>query len=67
MIRDEKTHQIKSLMQMGAKDGMFTMEKYLTKLVVSNQISKEDALACIPENTDDFEAMLTKETEGQDE
>ncbi len=58
MMRDQKTHQIKSIMQMGLKEGMFTMERYLLDLVQSGQISEEAAIECIPENTEDFKALL---------
>ncbi|MCP5023483.1 MAG: type IV pilus twitching motility protein PilT [bacterium] len=42
-IRDAKTHQIPSSMQMGAKLGMCTLNDSLEKLVVSGQVSAEEA------------------------
>ena len=62
MIRDEKTHQIKSIMQMGLKDGMFTMERYLYELVLSEKISMESAIECIPENSEDFKALFDEKS-----
>lgn len=45
MIRDEKTHQIASAMQMGGHQGMQSMEHHLASLVKRNMITLEDALA----------------------
>ncbi len=42
-IRDAKTHQIPSSMQMGVKLGMCTLNDSLEKLVVSGQVSAEEA------------------------
>lgn len=61
LIRDQKTHQIKSMMQVGSKEGMFTMEKYLFQLVQEGFISMEAAMEAIPENTDDFEALFNSQ------
>jgi len=45
LIREEKIHQIYSLMQAGQEEtGMVTMNQSLISLVRSGQISKEDAL-----------------------
>ncbi|MDF1836715.1 MAG: type IV pilus twitching motility protein PilT [Planctomycetota bacterium] len=42
-IRDGKTHQIPSTMQMGVKLGMCTLNDSLEKLVKSDQVSAEEA------------------------
>jgi twitching motility protein PilT len=41
LIREGKTHQVRSVMETGAKDGMITMEKALTELYNRNIISRE--------------------------
>ena len=43
LIREGKTHQIPSVMQMGAKAGMVLLNDALTKLVASGEISPEEA------------------------
>ena len=48
MIRDGKLHQLDSVMQTGAADGMFTMDSSLLKLYREGRISKETALvSCV--------------------
>lgn len=48
MIRDGKLHQIESVMQTGAAEGMFTMDASLLKLYREGKISKETALiSCV--------------------
>ena len=49
LIRDEKIHQIYSLMQAGKKHGMQTMNDALGQLYLQNAISLEDALKCSPD------------------
>ena len=44
MIRDGKLHQLDSVMQTGAAEGMYTMDNYLLKLYKDGKISKETAL-----------------------
>ena len=44
LIREAKTYQIPSLMQMGAKEGMVLMDQSLARLHASNRISYEEAL-----------------------
>lgn len=47
LIREAKTHQIYSQMQMGQEQtGMQTMNQALVKLVNSNTVSYEEALSC---------------------
>ncbi|MBQ5804516.1 MAG: PilT/PilU family type 4a pilus ATPase [Erysipelotrichaceae bacterium] len=44
MIRDGKLHQLDSVMQTGAAEGMYTMDNYLLKLYKEGKISRETAL-----------------------
>jgi twitching motility protein PilT len=44
VIRDEKIHQIYSLMQAGKKHGMQTMNDALQMLYIKNEITLEEAL-----------------------
>ena len=44
MIRDGKLHQLDSVMQTGAADGMFTMDSSLLRLYKEGRISRETAL-----------------------
>jgi twitching motility protein PilT len=43
-IRDDKIHQIYSIMQAGKKHGMQTMNDALAQLVIAGDVSREDAL-----------------------
>ncbi len=45
VIREGKTHQLRSLIQQGARDGMETLEKAMSTLVDHKAISYEDAVA----------------------
>lgn len=45
VIREGKTHQLRSLIQQGAREGMATLEKALSELVASRTVSYEDATA----------------------
>ena len=49
LIRDQKTHQIYSLMQSGKKHGMQTMNDALGQLYLQKEISLEDALKRSPD------------------
>ena len=44
MIREDKLHQIESVMAAGANEGMFTMDSSLLKLYREGRITKETAL-----------------------
>ncbi|MBQ3401460.1 MAG: PilT/PilU family type 4a pilus ATPase, partial [Lachnospiraceae bacterium] len=44
MIREDKLHQIESVMQSGGEDGMITMDQSLLKLYRAGKITKETAL-----------------------
>lgn len=48
VIRDDKVHQIYSLMQAGKKHGMQTMNDSLYQLYMSREISKEEAARVSP-------------------
>ncbi|NIM04141.1 MAG: PilT/PilU family type 4a pilus ATPase [Armatimonadetes bacterium] len=45
LIREAKTHQIYSLMETGAEEGMQTMDRDLARLVRSGQVSMDEAQA----------------------
>lgn len=47
MIRENKIHQIDSMIQTGFKYGMITMEDYIAKLIESGLIDRQDALSKI--------------------
>jgi twitching motility protein PilT len=44
VIRDEKIHQIYSLMQAGKKHGMQTMNDSLAQLYLNGEVTLEDAV-----------------------
>ncbi|MBI3105362.1 MAG: type IV pilus twitching motility protein PilT [Candidatus Rokubacteria bacterium] len=48
LIREEKVHQIYSMLQAGSKVGMQTMSQSLAELVRAGKVSKEEALARAP-------------------
>jgi twitching motility protein PilT len=60
MIRDDKTFQLPSAMQMGRSQGMQTFDDALRELVRSNKISAESAYMHAS-NREDFEAMVPAE------
>ena len=45
LIREEKTHELASIMQLSAKEGMVTLNQALADLVNSGQVSAEEALS----------------------
>jgi twitching motility protein PilT len=48
MIREDKLHQLNSVMQSSAAEGMFTMDSYLYDLCKAGRISKQEALlSCV--------------------
>lgn len=49
LIREGKTHQIKSTMQTSRKQGMITMEEALIQLYIEGTVSKEDVLMAAPD------------------
>jgi twitching motility protein PilT len=48
LIREEKVHQIYSMLQAGSKVGMQTMSQSLAELVRAGKVSKDEALARAP-------------------
>jgi twitching motility protein PilT len=60
MIRDEKTFQIPSAMQMGRTQGMQTFDDALRELVRTNQITPEAAYMAA-EAKQEFEALVSNE------
>ena len=48
MIRDDKVHQIYSLMQAGKKHGMQTMNDALYQAYMSRAVAKEDCVRVSP-------------------
>jgi twitching motility protein PilT len=65
LIREEKTHQIYSLMQMGqGKHGMQTMNQAISRLVIRGLVAMEEA---IPHSTDieELEGLIQKELQAQ--
>lgn len=52
LIREQKTHQIDSVLQTSAEQGMVLFESYLNQMVQKGQISKETALEYAFRNED---------------
>jgi twitching motility protein PilT len=61
MIRDNRTHQIYSLMQAGQKYGMQTMNQSLYKLYMQRKITLETALS-FSRDPDELERMIREKT-----
>jgi len=57
LIREAKTHQIVSMIQTGARQGMMTLDQCLASLVKSQVVTYEEALAKAA-NQNEFKAML---------
>ena len=57
LIREGKTHQLRSLIQTGARFGMQTMEQSLRNWVERGVVSREDALA-VAIDPDDLKRLL---------
>ncbi|NLJ61073.1 MAG: type IV pilus twitching motility protein PilT [Firmicutes bacterium] len=57
LIREGKTHQLRSLIQTGARFGMQTMEQSLRSWVEQGVVSEEDALA-VAVDADDLRRLL---------
>jgi twitching motility protein PilT len=45
LIREDKTSQIQSVIQVGAAQGMMTLDQSLKELVISGKITRDEALA----------------------
>jgi len=59
LIRDDKAHQIYSIIQTNQSSGMSTMNQSLAQLYNTNQISYEDCLSCSTQ-PDELERMLVQ-------
>ena len=57
LIRDDKCHQLASMMQTGAKEGMKTLAQDLARLVSERRISTETAFAVAP-NAEELKQFL---------
>ena len=59
LIRDNKIHQIYSIMQVGAKYGMRTMNQSLYELVRRRQIDQQEAMIRSPE-PDELKELVSR-------
>ncbi|MCD8328217.1 MAG: type IV pilus twitching motility protein PilT [Ruminococcus sp.] len=57
LIRENKCHQLQTVMQSGAGLGMHTLNSDLSRLVASGVISKQNALAVSPDKSDLMEYL----------
>jgi twitching motility protein PilT len=57
LIREAKTHQIGSIIQTGARQGMMSLDQYLGTLVKNRLVSREDA-AAKAQNLHEFGAIV---------
>jgi twitching motility protein PilT len=57
VIRDDKVHQIYSLMQAGKKHGMQTMNDSLYTLFMNREVTKEDCLRVTSNQTEFLRAI----------
>lgn len=57
LIRESKTHQLPSIMQTGAKDGMQTLDLHLARLTAAGQVDMATAMDRAS-NLDEFHAYL---------
>ncbi len=57
LIRENKCHQLQTVMQSGAGLGMHTLNSDLSRLVTSGVISKQNALAVSPDKSDLMEYL----------
>jgi twitching motility protein PilT len=62
MIRDDKIHQVYSLIQAGQKFGMITMNQSLYHLYITRQISLENAFA-YSRDVEELERMIAEKSE----
>ena len=60
LIRDDKVHQMYSMIQSGQKFGMKTMNQSLAELYLNRKISINDAMNYSP-NTDELSEMLSRQ------
>ncbi len=57
LIRENKCHQMQTIMQSGASLGMHTLNSDLSRLVAEGMISKENAIAVSPDKSDLMEYL----------
>ena len=57
LIREQKSHQVYSVMETAIREGMLTMDRSLKELFTGGLITREEALAQCT-NKGDFELML---------
>jgi twitching motility protein PilT len=60
LVRDDKVHQMYSMIQSGQKYGMKTMNQSLSELYTSRKISINDAMA-YSQNTQELTEMLSRQ------
>jgi twitching motility protein PilT len=63
LIRDNKAHQIMSIIQTGGQLGMKTMNQSIYELYRSGAVSYEDALERSPDQTD-FQRLMQRSVSG---
>jgi len=61
IIRDDKVHQLYSMIQSGQKYGMKTMNQSLAELYMTGKITLNDAMSC-SSNTQELGEMLSRQT-----
>jgi len=59
MVREEKIHQVYSIMQTGTELGMQTMNQSLYKLFRDRKIARDEAFECSPDR-DELERLIRK-------
>ncbi len=57
LVREDKAHQIRSLMQAGRRHGMRTMNHALSRLLAAGEIEREDALR-VSDDPGELEGLL---------
>ncbi|MCK4827724.1 type IV pili twitching motility protein PilT, partial [bacterium] len=60
LIRDDKVHQMYSMIQSGQKYGMKTMNQSLSELYLSHKVTINDAMA-YSQNTQELTEMLSRQ------
>jgi len=59
LVRDDKAHQVYSIIQTGGKLGMKTMNQSLVDLYRNNQVTYEDAMAVCPDRAE-FQRLVQR-------
>jgi twitching motility protein PilT len=63
LVREAKTHQIGSLIQVGAKHGMQTLDQALARLVAQRAVTYEEALAKVTD-LKEFNTLCGRDAQG---